>query len=76
MNTSYFTFGQDHVHKCGNATLDKDCIVKIEAEDPREEMFRLFGSKWAMQYDESQLEDIIKYYPRGVFDLKSSKFIK
>lgn len=74
MKTAYFTFGQAHTHSCGGHTLDKDCIVKITAEDPRAKMFELFGDKWAMQYD--SLEKLhLEYYPRGVFDVNNNRFI-
>ena len=49
---SYFSFGQCHSHVVGNVHYDKDCIVEIEAEDPRQVMFDTFGRKWSMQYDE------------------------
>lgn len=51
MQTSYFTFGQTHVHSVNGHTFDKDTVVKITAEDPREVMFKHFGAKWSMQYD-------------------------
>lgn len=66
MPTSYFTFGQTHVHSVGGVTFDKDLVVKITAEDPRAEMVRHFGVKWGMEYDE--MPDL-SYYPRGVCEL-------
>lgn len=51
MRTSYFTFGQTHVHSINGRTFDKDTIVKITAEDPRQVMFDTFGPKWAMEYE-------------------------
>lgn len=65
-STAWFTFGQSHAHSIGDVTLDKDCVVKITAPDPRERMFELFGAKWSMQYDK---EPNMDYYPRGVFEL-------
>lgn len=65
----YFTFGQNHAHSAAGRTYDKDCVVKIEAEDSnaaRQVMFDTFGVYWAMQYDELPNMD---YYPRGVFEL-------
>lgn len=71
MNTQYFTFGQSHVHSVNNFTWDKDVICKITADDPREVMFAAFGEKWSMQYNESKLEELLKYFPRGVKELKT-----
>lgn len=68
MTTSYFTFGFGHVHSIGGFTYDKDIVVKITAEDPRQVMFNTFGPKWAMQYD-SLTELKVEYYPRGVKEL-------
>ena len=64
---SYFTFGQNHIHSCNGTTLDKDIVLCIEDANPRERMFRLFGPKWAMQYDECPDLDL---YPRGVYYLE------
>ena len=68
MTTNYFTFGFGYTHSVNGFTYDKDIVVKITAEDPRQVMFDTFGPKWAMQYnslDELKLE----YYPRGVKEL-------
>lgn len=65
--TSYFTFGQAHVHSVNGKTFDKDCVVKITAGDPRQIMFDTFGAKWAMQYDESPPK--MEFYPRGIFEI-------
>ena len=61
--TAWFTFGQSHVHSIGGFTYDKDIVVEITAENPREEMFRVFGDKWAMQYDS---KPNMSFYPRGI----------
>lgn len=68
MKTSYFTFGQSHVHRINGITWDKDCICEITADDPREEMFKVFGSKWAMQYDEPPRLDL---FARGIIKLQT-----
>lgn len=52
MRTSYFTFGQVHVHSVNGRTFDKDTVVKITAENPRDVMFEHFGAKWSMEYDQ------------------------
>lgn len=67
MTTQYFTFGQSHVHSMNGFTYDKDVLVKITAENPRQRMFDLFGPKWAMQYDDPPDE---QFWPRGMKELK------
>ena len=68
MTKHYFTFGQSHAHAVNGKTFDKDCVVEIEAEDPRSVMVEHFGQKWAFEYN--RLEDItLAYYPRGVMKL-------
>jgi len=66
LQTSWFTFGQDHVHHHGDVLLDKDIVVKITDQDPRLRMFELFGRKWAEEYNR---EPDLSYYPRGVIEL-------
>jgi hypothetical protein len=66
MKTSYFTFGQNHVHKINNIIFDKDCVVMIQSENPIDTMFEVFGEKWAMQYDK---EPDLSWYPRGIIKL-------
>jgi hypothetical protein len=66
MKTSYFTFGQGHRHEIGGVVYDKDCVLKITAEDPRAVMFEMFGPKWSMEYDEPQS---IHVFPRGTFEI-------
>lgn len=67
MTTAYFTFGQTHAHSVNGITWDKDCVVKITADDPSEVMFATFGVKWAMQYSEPPN---MEHFPRGIFELK------
>ena len=63
MKTSYFTFGQQHVHSVCGFTYDKDVVVKITAKNPRGVMFENFGPRWAFEYSEQP--DMV-YYPRGI----------
>jgi hypothetical protein len=70
VTTNYFSFGFDHAHAIAGFTYDKDVLVKITADDPRKVMFDTFGPKWAMQYDEDELPDLLHYFPRGVKELK------
>jgi hypothetical protein len=64
--TSWFTFGQIHVHSIDGKTFDRNCVVKITAPDPRSQMVTYFGVKWAMEYQECP---DLAYYPRGVIEL-------
>ena len=73
MKTRYFSFGQKHTHSCNGYTLDKNCIVKITAEDPREIMVEYFKDEWAFEYTDFTQEDL-KYYPRGVYNLLENKW--
>ena len=63
MKTSYFTFGQTHVHSVNGKTWDKDVIVQITAEDPLQVMFDTFGRQWAMEYDKPPQLDL---FPKGI----------
>lgn len=67
IHTRWFTFGQSHIHRVNGKTFDADCVVKISALDPRQEMCRHFGNKWAFEYE--QEPDIERFYPRGVIEL-------
>ncbi len=66
MRTSYFTFGQQHAHSVSGFTYDKDVVVKITAEEPRDVMFEYFGDKWGMEYAECPE---LKYFPRGIKEI-------
>lgn len=63
MKTAYFTFGQIHHHVIDGVFYDKNGVVKITAEEPREWMFELFGPKWSIQYDEPPN---MLHFPRGI----------
>jgi hypothetical protein len=65
MITNYFTFGQAHEHVIGGIVFDKDTVVRITAENPRDKMFALFGPKWSMQYDKPPQMDL---FPGGIID--------
>ena len=71
MRTSYFTLGQSHVYRLNEQTLDRDCVIKITAENPRELMVEYFGLEWAFEYDE---RPEMKYFPRGVYNLTDNKW--
>lgn len=61
--TAWFTFGQGQAHHTAGMTFDPDVVVEITAEDPRAEMVRLFGTRWAMEYDEVPEQH---YFPGGM----------
>lgn len=63
MKTAFFTFGQTHVHSINGKTWDKDVVVQITAEDPRQVMLETFGRQWAMEYETPPRLDL---FPRGV----------
>lgn len=72
-STSYFTFGQSHVHLLSYPggsiiRLDKDIVLKITDEDPRAVMERLFGQRWSFEYSEDNPPDF-ELYPRGLIEL-------
>jgi hypothetical protein len=69
VSTAYFTFGFQHVHVVNGFTYDRNVLIKITAEDPRQVMFDTFGEQWAMQYTEDDLPELLPYYPRGVKEL-------
>lgn len=70
LETSYFTFGPFHIHQVDGVIFNKDIIVKITAEDPRERMFQLFGGKWSLQYGELP-ERFMERFPRGIIDMST-----
>lgn len=72
MTTSYFTFGQKHTHSYNGVTLDRNIVIKITADNPRDKMFELFGDKWCFEYDK---EPNMEYFPKGIFDININKFI-
>lgn len=64
--TSYFTFGQAHIHSVDGFTYDKDVVVKVTAQHPRAVMFEWFGNKWAFEYSK---QPNLAYFPRGVKEI-------
>lgn len=63
MKTSYFTFGQNHVHSINGFTYDKDVVVSITSDNPRTIMFEYFNSQWGFEYDS---EPSMELFPRGI----------
>lgn len=64
---SYFTFGQSHRHNIDGVIYDKDVIVRIEADCPRDVMFQKFGQKWSMEYAHPPNS---KHFPRGIINVR------
>lgn len=75
MKTRYFTLGQVHVHSINGHTLDKNCIVKITAENPRKIMMEIFGYRWGFEYTEEEISKFLNLFPKGVYDLINNKWI-
>ncbi len=69
--TRYFTFGQNHVHSHNRVTLDKDVVLRITGDCPRNIMFELFGDKWCFEYDK---KPEMSYFSKGVFDINKNQF--
>lgn len=59
----YFTFGQTHVHSVDGFTYDKDIVVEITANNPRQTMFDTFGCQWGMEYEQKPPMEL---FPRGI----------
>lgn len=68
MKTAYFTFGQAHHHVVNNIDFNRNTVVEITADDPRQVMFDTFGNKWSMQYD--QPPDM-RHFPGGIVKLET-----
>ena len=69
MKSFYVTFGQVHVHSVNGKTFDKNCVAEIEAESHEEAhnyAMKTFDKKFHNCHPESELERVIKYYPRGI----------
>lgn len=76
MKTSYFTFGFDHKHDVNGRRFDKDVIVKITDDDPRDVMFSYFGNEWAFDYPPEQVEGeggLLQRYSYEVVELSRKK---
>lgn len=73
MKTRYFSFGQKHTHSFNGHTLDKNCIVKITAENPRDVMVDYFKSEWCFEYVDLTDEDL-QYFPIGVYNITENKW--
>ena len=61
MKKWYFTFGFGQPHEgCYH-------IIKTNnSEDARDEMFKRFGTKWAMQYDSAEEAGVEEFHLREI----------
>lgn len=65
----YITFGQVHAHSIGGKTFDRNCLAEIEADSKKEAhdiAMKIFNAKFHNCHPESELPNVIEYYPRGV----------
>lgn len=64
----YVSFGQTHVHSMNGVTIDKDCVVEIEAgtyNRAREAALSMFGVKFSRVYSDPELA----FFTRGIIRL-------
>jgi len=69
MRPYWITFGQIHTHSINGNTIDKDCVVEIQAENfeqARDKAFNMFGVKFSFVYE---FEPDMSYFPRGIIKL-------
>jgi hypothetical protein len=69
MPKHYVTFGQTHIHKVNDKTLDCDSIAVYYADsykEGREKAFKFFGDKFFTDYHDKEFnENNLEYFPRG-----------
>lgn len=74
MNNYYISFGQGHTHSFNGLTLDKDCLLLVQAESwevARVAVIQLFGQKWSHVYDKATMPLVMESFPRGVVNVKN-----
>jgi hypothetical protein len=67
----YISFGQVHAHSIDGKTYDKDSLMLIEAPGElvaRVGVNQITGGKWCGIYSETQLPEMLHYFPRGVIN--------
>ena len=65
----YISMGQIHTHSIEGKTIDKDCIVEIEAEGrtaAQEMAYKMFGREYSFVYNE---RPNMVFFPRGIIQL-------
>jgi hypothetical protein len=67
----YVTFGADHHHIINGIVYDENCIAVVNGN--REKVFKLFGRKFAFEYDPKEWNsEHNKYFPRGFIEVNAS----
>ena len=67
----YVTFGQDHRHEIDGKIFDKDCVAVVTGT--RDDVFRIFGSKFSLEYPEDYWDEgKLSYFPRGYIEVKNA----
>lgn len=73
MKKFIITFGQCHVHKVNGHNIDKDCVVRYEAQnhtEARDKAFAHFDDKFFTTYEEADFgQDSLEHFPRGIIDI-------
>lgn len=67
----YVSFGPGHSHKWQGMSLDKDCLLLVQAPDPQRAAAAadaIFKRGWATLYNDQDLPGIIDLFPRGVIN--------
>jgi len=71
---TFITFGQGHIHKINNKVFDKNCVAVIEsssAEKGRKKAFKIFNTKFCMEYPENTFNHAdMKFFPRGFIEVE------
>ena len=72
MNKKSFiiTFGQIHTHRIDGKTIDKDCVVQIDAPNEflaYEKAKTLFGENWSgIEKKQEYTDEVAEFFPRGI----------
>lgn len=66
---TFVTFGQDHIHRINGKVFDHNCVAIVNGN--RDDVFKIFGSKFCFEYSEDFWDDkTMKYYPRGYLEVE------
>lgn len=63
MDSSYFTFGQEHLKGVNNHIFNRNTVVLIitkpgDEKTPRDVMFEFFGRQWSFEYKVMKAESL------------------
>ena len=73
LKKTYITFGQVHVHSVEGMTFDRNCVACITHDgkvNGSDIAFELFGGNWHQNYTEIPGANVMKYFPRGIIEVK------